>query len=155
MVSVVNERQQCDLARAFNACGQLALVLGAGTGRTARDDFARFGDIPLQARHVLIVDTFDFFDTKGTNLFLDRSFQPFIGVFVVAACGVRMGFSVFSHFIFISFLFLFSVCWHCSELSIYFAVIRRYSILFGFVGAIYVRGCRYFTLYGMSRLPAF
>src|SRR5690606_12659458 len=53
--------QQGQVAGALDSDSQLTLVLGLGTGDTARNDLAGFGDVGLQGVEILEVDLFHAF----------------------------------------------------------------------------------------------
>src|SRR5690606_17893082 len=65
---LVRVRQQREIARPLDRCRELALVRRAGPGDPARDDLARFRDVGLQRREILVVDLLDAFRREPAKL---------------------------------------------------------------------------------------
>src|SRR5690606_4127278 len=82
----VGVRQQGQVAGALDSDGQLTLVLGLGTGDTAGNDLAGFGDVGLQGVEILEVDLFhafggetaEFTTTEETCHEIGSSIDPWI-----------------------------------------------------------------------------
>ena len=67
---VSDKRQKRDFACTLDSLRKHSLVLGTGSGRTARKNLAAVGDKPAQQLDVLVVNKFDFVDGEETNLAL-------------------------------------------------------------------------------------
>jgi len=62
------KRQQCQKPRPFDAHGQLALVAGAVSAQTPRQDLTPVAKEPLKPRGIFIIHDFDLVDAEATDL---------------------------------------------------------------------------------------
>ena len=72
------ERQKSHYARALDCHRKSALMLGAHSACSARNDFAFFGDIAFKLGNVFIIDFFGFFNAERAHLFLGCSANAFL-----------------------------------------------------------------------------
>ena len=56
LVVQIGVRQQSQVTSTLDGACQLTLILGAGTGDTARYDLARFSDVVFQSNDIFVVD---------------------------------------------------------------------------------------------------
>src|SRR3989344_5176310 len=64
-------RQERDLARPLDRVRELPLVGGAVSADAARDDLSLFGQAPLQAREVLVIDVRVLLDAELADFFAE------------------------------------------------------------------------------------
>ena len=65
----VAERQQSQETRLLDRSGQLSLIFRTGTGDTARNDLAGFGDVLAQQIQVFVVDYDCIFTAEAAAFF--------------------------------------------------------------------------------------
>ncbi len=67
---VSDKREKRDFACTLDGLRKHSLVLGTGSGCTAWKNLAAVGNKPAQQLNVLVVNKFNFVDSKETNLAL-------------------------------------------------------------------------------------
>jgi hypothetical protein len=72
----IGVRQQSQVTSTLDGACQLTLILGAGTGDTARYDLARFSDVVFQSNDIFVVDLGNVLGGEAAELYDDGNNVP-------------------------------------------------------------------------------